>query len=1256
MSVSKLLLSISVTVLCFQFGFSQNEPNIWYFGENAGLDFNGGDPVPLLNGALDTNEGCASISNSNGEILFYTDGITVYNRNHVVMANGNGLNGDPSSTNSAIIVPKPDSSTIYYVFTVDKRAEEDGLQYSEVDMSLDSGLGAVTSVKNILLETPTAEKITSVQKEDNSGYWVVSHKWNSDEFITYDVTNAGVNPIPITSAVGTFINGQTTQTIGAIKISPDGTRLAVARGEGLSEVQLFDFDSTTGIVSNALTVMDLPNNQFVYGIEFSPNSKRLYSSVYLQGVFQFNLDLATESDIINSMTQVVPNVSIGYSALQLGPNGKIYVAREISPSLDVIKNPDEIGVLCNYVINGQPLGGRRVEQGFPSFVQSFFNVGFSFSNVCFGEEVSFLINQLQPYDTLSWDFGDGTISNDPNPSHTYQSPGEYMVTLEVTLNGDTSIETQTVQVYEVPVVNPIVQIEQCDDDVDGFSLFNLTEVIDEITANNATEIITFHESENEAILDISPIGTPTQYQNQTVNQDTVWARVENNNGCFKTSQVDLEVSTTQIPINFTRSFYECDDAINGTTTDGISSFDFSTVTQEIIAVFPAGQQLIISYYRTVTDALSEENAILNISDYRNETSPFTENIYIRVDSAVNNDCLGLGEHITLNVETVPEAYDIVIDTLCDEDGDGLASFDTSQIESELLQGQNNIVVTYTDQNGAALPSPLPNPFVTGSLNVIATLTNSISQDNDGACADHTTLSFQVEAVAIANTVAVQRNCDDNDDGVFGFDTSTIENTVLNGQTGMTVSYTEENGDILPSPLPNPFITATQDITVRVENQLSSDCYDETIISFIVDQQPQAFAIMDDFVCDDVSNNGEATFILSLYNSEILGSQSSGVFEVLYFASAESAQDGIGELLNTFINTSNPQTIHARIQNSQNPNCFDITTFQIGIYELPIANQIDDVDICDIDNDTFEFFDLSSLNGSIINGQSDTSITYHSSASDANLSQNELDTMVELNESTTQVFARLESSLSSDCYTTTPFTINLREQPEIELDSVYFICDENPIMLSVNGSYDLYEWSTGEFSTDITISEPGNYSVSATNFYGDFECSETFQFQVLASGFPEILDVVVQDFTNSDNSISITVAGTGDYEFSLDFENWQDEGLFSNLEYQESYNVFIQDKNGCGFIVQEVFLLNAPTYFTPNGDGINDLWNVYNFDKETSGVVHIFDRYGKQLTSINAGTIGWNGIYNGQELPSTDYWFRLEKESGEVRMGHFSLLR
>jgi len=265
-------------------------------------------------------------------------------------------------------------------------------------------------------------------------------------------------------------------------------------------------------------------------------------------------------------------------------------------------------------------------------------------------------------------------------------------------------------------------------------------------------------------------------------------------------------------------------------------------------------------------------------------------------------------------------------------------------------------------------------------------------------------------------------------------------------------------------------------------------------------------------------------------------------------------------------------------------------------------------------------------------------------------------MVELNESTTQVFARLESSLSSDCYTTTPFTINLREQPEIDLALVYFICDENPISLSVNGSYDLYEWSTGEFSSDITISEPGNYSITVTNVYGDFECSETFQFQALASGLPEILDIVVEDFTNNDNSISITVNGTGDYEFSLNFGNWQDENIFSNLEYQESYTVFIRDKNGCGFIAQEVFLLNAPTYFTPNGDGINDLWNIYNFDKETTGIIHIFDRYGKQLSSIRAGNQGWNGIYNGQELPSTDYWFRLVKGSGEVRVGHFSLLR
>lgn len=1425
--------------------YSQNEANNWYFGYNAGISFNTGSPVALDDGELLTSEGCATISDADGNLLFYTDGSVVFNRNHVIMPNGNGLLGNTSSTQSAIIVPKPLDDNIYYIFTTDYQISEDGLNYSVVDMTLDGGLGDLTSEKNILLLASATEKLTAVAHSNGQDFWVVSHEWNSQNFVSYHINENGIAPAVI-SAVGPFVGGESIGKLGAIKFSPLGNQIGISNANiGTS---LFDFNNTTGVISNE-NVLSIRFGD--YDIGFSPGLSALYvSSEASDDLYQYNLNAP---DIPSS--EIIVSTE-GWKQFQIGPDQRLYAATQGDTNyVGIIENPEIIGLGCNPIVEGFFLGDGICSLGLPQFIQSYFQFGFGVQNFCLGEETLFSANIASAYDSLLWNFGDGTTSSDTSPSHTYLSAGDYEVTLTVTTSGQSVTESETITIFENPValqpsnlsvcdtsgngivnfdlsqqisdilsgqsqgdfdvlfyssledqannnpivdatsftntiaygietiyvtvqnnqnvscnattsfeiqvfasppvvdtiapillcdnntvgtyddgliifdltaiestllasgnignynvfyyeditntieiinptnyqntqssqniyiqvinaqdtscfindsfeievvalpeVNNIVNLSQCDDDIDGFSFFNLTEVIDEISINNATEIITFHESENEAIIDTNPITTATQYQNEIVSQDTVWARIENSSGCFRTSQINLEVSTTQIPLNFTRSFYQCDDAINGTINDGVSSFDFSTVTQEITSIFPAGQQLIINYYRNIVDALSENNAILNISDYRNETSPFIENIYIRVDSAVNNDCLGLGEHITLNVETVPEAFNVVIDTLCDEDGDGLASFDTSQVASELLQGQNNIVVTYTDQNGAVLPSPLPNPFITGSQNVIATLTNSTSLDPNGACTDQTTLSFQVEAAAVANAIAIQRDCDDDEDGIFSFDTSTIESNVLNGQTGMTVSYIDQNGSILPSPLPNPLVTTTQDITVRVENQLSSDCYDETIISFIVDQQPQAFTIMDDFVCDDVSNNGEALFILSLYNSEILGSQSSGMFEILYFASADDAQDGIGQLPNTFVNTSNPQTIHARIQNVQNDNCFETTNFQIGVYELPIANEINDVNICDVDNDTFEIFDLSSLNGSIINGQSNTTVEYYNSASDANFAQNALDTIIELDGTTTQIYARLESTLSLDCYTVTSFTIHLREQPEINLDPVYFICDENPITLSVNGSYDIYEWSTGEFSTDITISEPGGYSITATNFYDDFECSETFQFQVLASGLPEILDVVVEDFTNSDNSISITVDGAGDYEFSLDFGNWQDENTFSNLEYQEIYNVFIRDKNGCGLIAQEVFLLNAPTYFTPNGDGINDVWNVYNFEKETSGVIHIFDRYGKQLSSIKAGTRGWDGVYNGQELPSTDYWFRLEKSDGRVHIGHFSLLR
>ena len=235
--MKKHLLLLFVFILSLSC-YAQGEANIWYFGDHAGLDFNSGNPVVLTNGKLNTYEGCATISNSAGQLLFYTDGITVWNKNHQIMPNGNGLKGDPSSSQSAIIVPKPNQSNIYYIFTVDFEAHPNGCQYSEVDMNLNGGLGNVTSNKNIPLVTPVCEKLTAVKNASGDGYWVVLHGYGNNSFIAYSITTAGVNLTPIISNVGTKIETDFTRTLGYLKFSPDGTKLISCNYK--VNVELFD--------------------------------------------------------------------------------------------------------------------------------------------------------------------------------------------------------------------------------------------------------------------------------------------------------------------------------------------------------------------------------------------------------------------------------------------------------------------------------------------------------------------------------------------------------------------------------------------------------------------------------------------------------------------------------------------------------------------------------------------------------------------------------------------------------------------------------------------------------------------------------------------------------------------------------------------------------------------------------------------------------------------------------------------------------
>ena len=1244
-------------------GHAQKEANIWYFGENAGLDFNSGSPVVLVDGKLNTHEGCASIADTNGNLLFYTDGITVWNKSHQVMLNGTGLLGHPSSSSSAIIVPKPQSSNIYYIFTVDAEAGSNGLQYSEVDMLLDGGLGGITTYKNILLRTPATEKITAVRKSGSQGYWVVSHNFNNNEFLAYSVSNMGVNTSPVISPVG--VNIPFGYTKGCIKISPNGKRL-VAANSGLN-TQLFDFDTTTGVVSNPIT-LTITHDIDAYGVEFSPNNNVLYLSTAIgyHDVYQFDLNAGSEIDIVNSRIEITNDIAL-YGQLQLATDGKIYVAETDTKSVGVINNPDVVGLGCNYVTDAVNLLTGKCALGLPPFIQSFFRISnIQFENVCFGNMTKFSLNDI--VDSVVWDFGDPAsgvtnTSTDFEPTHIFSSPGTYDVSVTATLGiqkatdfirvtiydqpisykpndflacdadndgfysfdltqldiailsgqnpaifevvyyasmldytnnetivdptnysnqsayaletiiaavknknnnecsdittfniqafethipsqtisklvfcDNTSVGTDTdgiiqfdltqkesdilngqpatafkvryftdasftdeilspnsyvninasqtiyiqvinkanltcitstqfiIEVFELPITATTVDLKQCDDDLDGFSVFNLNESALKITTNASNETITFYETLAEASSGNNPIINTTTYTNEDVSTDVIWARIENNNQCFRTAQVNLIVSTTQIPSSFTRDFYECDDDLDGDSFNGISAFDFSGLNGEIENLFPSGQQLTINYYRNQTDALAEHNPILDISNYRNEGYPHTQDVYIRVDSAIDNDCLGLGHHITLHVEKQPIAYSVNIQEQCDDDGDTMYAFDTTTTEAILLKGQTGMTVSYIDETGNLLSSPLPNPFLTSSQTITARVTNATSQDPNGACFDETNIVFNVDAAAVAHGVDDIIECDDDGDGQFSFDTSNIESSILNGQTGMVVTYIDESGHTLPSPLPNPYLSESQEITVLVENLLSNICFDET-------------------------------------------------------------------------------------------------TFKLVVIEQPILNM----------NDT------------------------------------------------------------------------------------WLICEGDSVDIVADQGYDEYLWSTEEGSSTVTVYEAGTYEVTATNIYENIRCETSKTVTVIESNVATITNIETKDWTQNDNVILVFVEGLGDYEYSIDGIIYQEENTFQDLKIN-NYTIYIRDKKGCGIETEEVFLVYYPKYFTPNNDGLHDTWHIYNSNLEPNNKIYIYNRYGKLIKQLNPNNIGWDGTMNGEMMPTSDYWFVVYRQNGKQYRGHFTLKR
>jgi len=475
--------------------YAQGEASHWFFGVRAGLNFkitqtlNGVANVPTFeSGPVNTSEGCFSLSSRQGAFLFASDGIEVYNRNKVRMPNGAGLYGDPSSAQSGIVIPRPKHPNNFYIVTVSARlGPYHGLNYSEVDMTLDSGKGDIIN-KNKPLDyggakigsvtidrTDSYECITGVGHQNGTDYWLV-HR-SRDKFFAWLVTENGIGPSPTAvSEIGDDLGSgktNTNPTIGYLKLSPDGKYVAHA-GFTSRKMTVGEFDNATGKVSNIRVVNT--NTPGPYGVEFSPSGEYLYWGTLNFGYAEnsetrHRVYCAPIADLLIGSITNIRNIGCGIS-VQLAPDKRIYALLSESRHLYMIEDPDAGGTSFKKFTNFFP-SGNMTQRGLPTFTSSFLNLSDIITNpelpVCYGTEVEFSTQIYGGTGVLitgiEWDFGDGSpVVEEPDltqyiftQKHIYSKPGNYVLTLTVH-KSDNSIVTSKEEKIDVRISRCIMPV------------------------------------------------------------------------------------------------------------------------------------------------------------------------------------------------------------------------------------------------------------------------------------------------------------------------------------------------------------------------------------------------------------------------------------------------------------------------------------------------------------------------------------------------------------------------------------------------------------------------------------------------------------------------------------------------------------------------------------------------------------------------------------------------------------------------------
>ncbi len=956
--------------------YSQKQANIWYFGQNAGIDFNFTPPKALLDGELSTLEGCSTFSDANGNLLFYSDGITVWDKNHDIMTYtdgslGNNLLGDPSAAQSGMIIPKPLSDSIYYLFTVTDNNSSKGFNYYTIDMSLNGGSGQLideNSDGSFFVELQGGnwtEKVAAVKGQDCNTFWVVTAFNNN--FYSYLVDSNGVDSTPIISNVSTRVDER-----GYLKLSPDGTKLAVAN-QGPEEAILYNFNSLTGEVINdeIFVVGGFPGDGQPYGAEFSVDSKKLYISTVSDFRFPnappvdyklFYFDL-TATNIPDSKFLIHEQIggSIEYpeggfrGAIQLGPDGKIYATipttyaqpAGFATFLDVIENPTAEAADIIFTKDAIDLDGRLSTQGLPPFISSLLlpidisdDSGTTINNqdlkYCIGDNVTFVITDPDVIaggstPAFEWSFDDGTTTTVISSldslellNLTTANNGTYTLKIELTNSCGDITEYNAIfniEVFEPAIASTPDDINRCDTDRDGFIEFDLAaeqnstilSSFDPSVDLTAFEVI-YYNDEDEA--NTGGVSIPNLYTNQAAFiEETIYARVQNiaaPNTCFAITSFKLKVTDIPTPTQPTE-YRVCDDTTSaGGATDGVSSFLLNTKDAEILTGVTNPSDYYISYHTDILDAQtsSTSNAIDKDTDYPVTNS---QTVYVRVENIANADCNAISDDSVgstfTSFELIVDATPVVITAPSD-----INRCDEDRVgflDFDLQADQTPIILAGLD--------PILNPVLT----------------------DFEVLYFDNLPDAEANTTAAIIA---NPYRVNTSNNPTIYARIHNSNNTTCYTTVEFKLKVTDTPV------LTQPTAYRLCDDTASGSDTDEKSSFLLNTK-------DAEILTDVTNPGEYTIS---YHTDILDAQTS------------STTNAIDKDADYQITTS--QRVYVRIENNNDPTqCYTVsddsatstfTSFELIVDPLPVVNTGVEIDYCIVTGDPNPTVDLTQAENQI----------------------------------------------------------------------------------------------------------------------------------------------------------------------------------------------------------------------------------------------------------------------------------------------------